>query len=97
MAPFERDAKYAARKVFDRVTGKPIEPEHLRSYIEMIAGYPVSAEDKFLNGGLHDRRTTRRRRIKAKTIRGTGKEANRVEEDGVQLEPKKLLETRRKN
>lgn len=91
VAPFERDAQDAAAKVFDRVTGEPIEPEHLRTYIEMIVGYPVSAEDKFLNGGPSDRGTTQRRHIKAKLVRGIGKEANQVEPDGVQIEPDKRL------
>ena len=96
VAPFERDAKDAAAKVFDRITGEPIESEQLRTYVEMIAGYPVSAEDKFLNGGPNDRGVTVRRHINAKSIRGIGKEANRVEEDGAQIEPKKLLYYRSK-
>ena len=90
-APFDRDPRQAAAMAFDRVTGEPVNPVQLRTYAEMIAGYPVSAEDKFLIGGPHDRGTTQRRHIKAKSIQGIGKEANRIEPDGVKLEPAKIL------
>ena len=86
VAPYEKDPQAAAAKAFDRVTGASIERDRLQTCQDMIGGYPVSAEEKFLNGGPYDRGTTRRRHIRAKSVRGIGKEANRVSEDGMQLE-----------
>lgn len=90
VAPYERSPDAATAKAFDRVTGAPIAQEDLRDYVDMISGYPVSAEDKFLNGGPYERGTTVRRHVRAGRIQGIGKEANRVEADGmrrVQFDP----------
>jgi hypothetical protein len=81
-APFDSDPKRAVSKVFDRVTGKPVRPEQLKSYAEVLAQYHLSCEDKFNNGQFLDRGRTERRHVVATAFTWIGKEANRIGEHG---------------
>ena len=81
VAPFDRDLKVAVSKAFDRVTGAPIEPTWLRTYEEVLIGYPNRAETKFLNGGAYDKGPTERRHVVTTTIHLIGKESDRWEEE----------------
>lgn len=82
IAPFDRDPARALSKVFDRVTGKPIRPERLKTYAEVLAQYHLSCEDKFENGQFLDRGRTERRHVVATGFDWIGKEANRIGESG---------------
>jgi hypothetical protein len=68
--------------VFDRVTGKPIDPKQLKTYAEVLAQYHLSCEDKFENGEFLDRGRTERRHVVATGFVWIGKEANQVGESG---------------
>ena len=68
--------------MFDRVTGKPVRPEQLKTYAEVLAQYHLSCEDKFENGQFLDRGRTERRHVLATGIVWIGKEANQVGESG---------------
>lgn len=76
IAPFEKDGPKAAATVFDRETGKPVNPAILRTYAEALAQYHISPEAKFLNGHFLDRGTTRRRHVAVAYIQHIGKEAD---------------------
>jgi hypothetical protein len=82
IAPYDSDPKRALEKVFDRVTGKPISQEQLKTYAEVLAQYHLSPEDKFENGQFLDRGRTVRRHVVATGFVLIGKEANQVGESG---------------
>ena len=52
IAPYDSDPANALSKVFDRVTGKPIQPEQLKTYAEVLAQYHLSCEDKSRTGSF---------------------------------------------
>ncbi|AMG75461.1 hypothetical protein [Sphingopyxis granuli] len=76
IAPFEKNGVKAAATVFDRETGKSVDPAILRTYAEALAQYHISPEVKFLNGNFLDKGTTLRRHIAVPYIRYIGKEAD---------------------
>jgi hypothetical protein len=82
IAPYDSDPTRALTKVFDRVTGKPIDPKQLKTYAEVLAQYHLSCEDKFENGEFLDRGRTERRHVVATGFVWIGKEANQVGESG---------------
>jgi hypothetical protein len=82
IAPYDSDPARALSKVFDRVTGKAIRPEQLKTYAEALAQYHLSCEDKFEHGQFLDRGRTERRHVIATGIIWIGKEANQVGESG---------------
>jgi hypothetical protein len=72
--------------VFDRVTGRPVDSELLKSFAECLADYHLSPESKFENGDYHDRGRTERRHVIATDVVLIGKEANQVGDSG-ELDP----------
>jgi DNA-binding phage protein len=80
VAPFDRDPKKAAKRCFDRVTGKPVPASLLATYREALWGYHLHPEAKFLNAEPFDRGRTVRQPVRASGIELIGKEANRWEE-----------------
>jgi hypothetical protein len=88
IAPYGTDPERAAEKAFDRVTGKAVRAEQLKTYAEVLAQYHMSCEDKFANGQFLDRGRTERRHVVATGFAWIGKEANRVGESG---EPHPLI------
>ncbi len=82
IAPYDDNPTRALMKVFDRVTGQPVEPERLKTYAEALCQYHISPENKFLNGQFLDRGRTERRHVLPTGIVLIGKEANRVGESG---------------
>jgi len=70
IAPYDRDPARTLSKVFDRVTGKAISPEQLKTYAEVLSQYHV-------NKGR-----TGRRHVVATGFEWIGKEANLVGESG---------------
>jgi hypothetical protein len=82
IAPHDRDPARALLKVFDRLTGKSVSPERLKTYAEVLAQYHLSCEDKFENGQFLDRGRTERRHVVATGFTWIGKEANQVGESG---------------
>ena len=82
IAPYDSDPIAAVSKVFDRVTGKPVDPSQLKTYAEALAQYHLSPESKFENGRFLDRGRTERRHIVATEFVLIGKEANMVGESG---------------
>ena len=82
IAPYEADPAKALSKAFDRLTGKPIRPEQLKTYAEVLAQYHLSCEDKFENGQFLDQGRTERRHVVVTGVEWIGKEANRVGESG---------------
>jgi hypothetical protein len=82
IAPYDSDPARALSKVFDRLTGKPVRPEQLKTYAEALVQYHVSPELKFANGAHLDRGRTERRHVVATEFVWIGKEANRVGESG---------------
>src|SRR3974377_2412454 len=55
VAPFDKDPRIAARKCFDRVTGKLVPKYLLATYREALSDYHLHAEAKFLNAEPFDR------------------------------------------
>jgi hypothetical protein len=82
IAPYDSDPARALSKVFDRVTGQPIQPEQLKTYAEVLVQYHLSCEDKFENAQFLDQGRTERRHIVASCFTWIGKEANRIGESG---------------
>jgi hypothetical protein len=69
-------------KVVDRLTGRPVHPEQLKTYAEVLGQYHLSPEHKFANGDHFDRGRTERRHVVATGFTWIGKEANQVGESG---------------
>jgi hypothetical protein len=82
IAPYDSDPSRALSRVFDRVTGKPIRPEQLKTYAEVLVQYHLSPEHKFANGDHLNRGRTERRHVVATGFVWIGKEANQVGESG---------------
>lgn len=82
IAPYDSDPARALSKIFDRVTGKAISPEQLKTYEEVLVQYHLSCEDKFENGQYLNRGRTERRHVVATGFVWIGKEANRVGDSG---------------
>jgi hypothetical protein len=82
IAPYDSDTARALGKVFDRITGRAIEPDELKTYVEALQRYHLSPEDKFENGKFLDRGRTERRHVIATGFTWIGKEANHVGESG---------------
>ncbi len=82
IAPYDSDPISAVSKVFDRITGKSVEPTQLKTYAEVLCQYHLSSENKFENGHFLDRGRTERRHIIATEFVLIGKEANMVGESG---------------
>jgi transcriptional regulator with XRE-family HTH domain len=81
VAPFDRDPVVAARRAFDRRTGKPVEPGRLATYRPVLAQYHLHPEAKFRNAEYLDAGPTLRRHVRPRgPIGHIGKEANRWEE-----------------
>ncbi len=80
VAPFDRDHARAARRCFDRDTGKLVSPKSLKTYTQALVRYHLHPEAKFLGGDYINRGLTRRRHIQVTEIQRIGKEANRWEE-----------------
>ena len=79
IAPFDRDPAKAAKKAFDRDTGRPVPVRQLKRYVRALQSYHAHPEGKFLNGGHADRGPTQRRHLIARSIRHIGKEANKLD------------------
>ncbi len=81
VAPYDTDIMKAAAHCVDRETGEPIPMEYLASYYEVLAGYHLHSESKFLNGQHRDRGVTLRRHIGIDDtdIHFVGKEVNEFE------------------
>ena len=82
IAPFDTDSTRILGKIFDRLTGRAVEPEELKTYAEVLAQYHLSCEDKFKKGQFLDRGRTERRHVVATGLNWIGKEANQVGESG---------------
>jgi hypothetical protein len=82
IAPYDSNPAGALSKAFDRLTGRPVRPQELKTYAEVLAQYHLSCEDKFENGQFLDRGRTERRHVVATGFVWIGKEANRVGESG---------------
>lgn len=79
IAPFDRDPAKAAKKAFDRDTGRPVPIRQLKRYARALQAYHAHPEGKFLNGGHADRGPTQRRHVVARSTRHIGKEANKLD------------------
>ena len=82
IAPYDSDPAGALSKVFNRLTDKPVRPEQLKTYAEVLGQYHLSPEHKFANGDYFDRGRTERRHVVATGFTWIGKEANQVGESG---------------
>jgi hypothetical protein len=80
VAPYFRDHAQAIYQVFDRETGKRIDPTLLSTYTDALAQYHLSPEMKFENGDYDNTGKTRRRHIHVTHINLIGKESNKWEE-----------------
>jgi hypothetical protein len=83
IALFDRDLAKAIATAFDRETGRAVSAHRLKSYADALSNYHLHPESKFLNGDFLDRGTTKRRHLRATTIRHIGKEANDWERQAV--------------
>ncbi|HUN77258.1 MAG TPA: hypothetical protein VMU40_22300 [Steroidobacteraceae bacterium] len=82
IAPYDIDPTRALTKVFDRLTGKAVDPDQLKTYAEVLEWYHLSPEDKFANGDSWDQGRTERWHVVAIGLVWIGKEANRIGESG---------------
>jgi hypothetical protein len=80
IAPYDGDPTRALGKAFDRITGRAVDPEELKTYAEALQQYHLSPEDKFENGQFLVRGRTERRHVVATGFAWIGKEANRAGE-----------------
>ena len=83
IAPFTRDPVIAAQSALDRVTGKQVSSDKLKSYWSVLASYHLHPENKFLNGDYCSNGATQRRHIIANDANHIGKESNNWEEQAV--------------
>ncbi len=81
VAPFEKDLARSLAQAFDRVTGRPVNPDELEPYTEALADYPYRPEAKFRNGDAFETGRTERLYVNATEVRLIGKEADRWEEE----------------
>ena len=82
IAPYDNDPGRALSKVFDRLKGKPVRRDQLKTYAQDLAQYHLSPELKFANGDRLDRGRTERRHVVATGFVWIGKEANQVGDSG---------------
>jgi hypothetical protein len=82
IAPHDNDPVKALSKVFDRLREKPVSPEQLKTYAEVLEQYHLSPEHKFATADYLDRGRTERRHVVATGFIWIGKEANQVGESG---------------
>jgi transcriptional regulator with XRE-family HTH domain len=80
MAPYDSDPAAAARACFDRLTGRPVPAQALKTYRQVLAQYHLHPEAKFHGGDFLDAGATERRHIHVAAVEHIGKEANRWEE-----------------
>jgi len=80
VAPYSKDRQEAARRAFDRETGKPVQIADLMTYREAISRYHLHPEAKFGHASYFDKGRTKRRHVKALTPTYIGKESNKLEE-----------------
>ena len=64
VAPYDPDPLKAAKKCFDRETGKRVSVDDLETYREALAQYHLYPETKFANGQHRDHGPTQGRHIK---------------------------------
>lgn len=79
-SPYYPDVEQAAARSFDRSTGRPLNSNWLRTYEDVLAGYHLRDESKFLGGVKTQRGSLKRRHIDAFAIQHVGKEAHDWEE-----------------
>jgi len=80
IAPFNPNPSRAVKECFDRQTGEPVRPDHLKTYTEALVTYHLHPEVKFRNGEYLEQGPTLRRHVRVAGARYIGKEANRWEE-----------------
>ena len=80
VAPYNAAPVRAAENCFDRLTGRPVSAERLKTFAEALSDYHLHPETKFLNGDYLNRGPTLRRHVHVAGVRYIGKEANRWEE-----------------
>ena len=66
----------------ERVTGKPVRTDQLKTYAEVLVQHHLSCEGKFANRTFLDRGRTERQHVVATGFAWIGKEANRIGESG---------------
>jgi hypothetical protein len=69
--------------IWDRETGDRVDREWLRTYVDVLASYPVHSESKFLDGYRTQIGPTRRRHVRLDLVWNIGKEADRLEENSA--------------
>lgn len=79
-APFTRDPREAATTAFDRVTGKQVPPEVLKTLGRSLVRYHLHSEAKFLGGEDNSAGLLQRRHVKALAVLSIGKEADALAE-----------------
>jgi len=80
ISAYEMDPEAGAMGCFDRETGRPVPPEQLKTYRQVLSQYHLHPETKFHNGDYLDSGGTARRHIEAEGIQYIGKEANKWEQ-----------------
>jgi hypothetical protein len=93
IAPYDSHVGKAAKRCFDRDTGKPVPAHMLRSYRQSLAQYHLRPEAKFLNADYLDSGLVLRRHVKVAAVVYIGKEANRLEEQSyLGIDPEAEIE-----
>ncbi len=80
VAPYDPDPAIAAEHAFDRLVGRPVGANRLKTYRHGLARYHLQPEAKFWGGNYTDSGVTTRRHVVATSTEHIGKEANRWEE-----------------
>ena len=80
ISSYDNDLAKAAKRCFDRDTGKPVPARMLKTYRQALAQYHLRPEAKFLNANYRESGPLQRRHVKVSGIAYIGKEANRWEE-----------------
>jgi DNA polymerase family B len=77
VAPYDIDRVKAAKRCFDRETGKSVPARALKPYSKALLRYHLRPEAKFRGGNAFDTGKTERRHLRVTSINLIGKEANR--------------------
>jgi hypothetical protein len=88
VAPYDRDLSKAVPKIFDRnsIPPRSVAADWLRSVGNVLRGYHLQPEYKFLGGGWTESGILRRRHVLADGIEDIGKESDGWDEDDARAD-----------
>lgn len=68
-APFDNDPEKTVDQYLDRLIGKPVSADQVKTFAEVLAQHQVSSESKFENGEFLGSGTTKCRHVRVDSVR----------------------------